>query len=531
MVQVETTWLTSCALAERIYIDTLKGAESHFDNVKQCQAGTRKNILEDIFAWSQEKTGSKTLFWLHGHAGMGKSSIASSVCRKFKQDGTLGAHFFCKRDSDHRSAKYALNTIIHHLALRSKSYGRIVARAIKADDQLPNLSLKDRYTQLIENPIHKPAKALFVVVDALDECEKGAERGQLLTCLREMSRIVPWLNVIVTSRPDADIAQAFGGSHGTHVTSRDLLSKRYDASGDILAFTQERMAGIPCKPLTAWPEYNIRQLADRAGGLFIWVETACKFIEGGMFKPGVRLKQILDGTQPADGSKPLDMLYTSTIKLSMGDQGADNLSIFRQCLGAIAATTGRTALSVDGLEKLLLSNPIKSDTPIEPGAFRTVVAALGSVLFEDKERGGAVRVYHPSFADFMLDKSRSNEFYVDPGEQNSTMAVCCLETMMRDLKFNICGLETSYVLNRDVTDLGDRIQKRIGQDLQYSCLHWTSHLTGAPKGTHEDRLGRFLKGKELMYWIEVLSLLARLDVGLLSLLELAKWTSVSMPYL
>lgn len=319
--------------AQRALIDKLNpAARSHYANTPPCQSGTRTEIFGEIDKWAQDQTTSETLLWLHGHAGMGKSSIASSLCRKYNGEGALGAHFFCKRDDPGlRSPENILNTIVHRLASQYETYGRAVANAIADNIELPESPLEQRYAHLIDRPLQElkskriaPAGVLLVVVDALDECEKGGGRRLLLTYLRKMSQIAPWLKVVVTSRPDHDIKKAFGTSDDATVSSHNLLT--YDASHDILAFTRKRMTGIAeDKDQLAWSEETIQLLSERACGLFIWVETACKFIEEG-FDMDACLKQILEGTQPTEGSEPLDVLYTTAIKLSMGNQGEDNMS-------------------------------------------------------------------------------------------------------------------------------------------------------------------------------------------------------------
>lgn len=499
----------------------------HYANTPPCQTGTRQEILDEIDKWAKDQSASETLFWLHGPAGMGKSSISASVCRKFEKECTLGAYFFCKRDDPElRNPGRILNTIVHGLASKFEPYSREVAHAIKGNASLPESPLNERYTHLIERPLEalkskqsRPDVILFVVIDALDECEKGGERPLLLTYLRKMSQLVPWLKVVVTSRPDRDIKKAFGAPNGATVSSHDLLTCDY--SLDILAFTQERMASVAkAKRRDAWPDDTIRELSKRACGLFIWVETACKFIEDG-FDPAARLKKILEGRQPAGGSATLDMLYTTAIELCMGDDDEDNLNIIKQCLGAIASTSYRMPLSVDSLELLLVGE-------VNSGVFRNVVDGLKSVLYEDGGQGDAVRAYHPSFVDFILDQSRSKTFHREQGEQNDAIAGCCLGTMMRELRFNICGLETSSVLNRDVPDLESRVQARISKHLQYGCLYWSSHVTRAPKGTLGRLVRSFVHGRELLYWIEALSLLAKLEVAVSSLLTLVNLTQVGV---
>lgn len=456
---------------------------------------------------------------------MGKSSIAASVCQVFHDAGTLGAHFFFRRDDPYlRSPVQMLNVIVHRLAFQYEPYGRAVASAIERYGGLLDMPLGQRYVHLVERPLQNLGSTarstpvtFAIVIDALDECEKSDSRQPLLTYLREMSQLAPWIKIVVTSRPDEDIKTTFDSSNHSYIISRNVAS--YDASSDILNYTQTRMAGMAKHHQPHWSDDLVAKLSARAAGLFIWVETACKFIEQGIDKRA-RLEQVLAGTQPIGGSAPLDLLYATAIKQSMGDEGPDNVRIFQECIGAIVATGSRTPLPVTSLE-LLLSGYVN------PGVFHAVASKLGSVLYEDSSQGGAVRVYHPSFADFILDPFRSGSFYTDLHKQNIVLADCSLRTMIRELKFNICGLETSHILNRDVVDLRNRVQTAIGPHLAYSCLHWSSHLAKIPTSALQNQLGEFLYGRHLVYWIEAMSLLEQTGAALSCLLELMSWESVS----
>lgn len=458
---------------------------------------------------------------------MGKSSISSSFCRELDRRKTLGSHFFCKRDDPQlRTPEQIINTIVYNLASRYHPYGRAVASAIEDNIQLPDLPLEQRYTDLVETPLQTlitgnqmPPSIIILVVDALDECESTDRRRLLLTYLLRMSQLVPWLKIIATSRPEQDVQETFDNTGSTYIVSYDLAD--YSASRDILEYTGVRLAEIADrKKQSNWSRSIIQRLANQADGLFIWVETACKFIEGGL-DVQARLEQILNRNQGSEGLEPLDQLYTTAILQGMADRKPDNMRIVRECIGAIVATASRTPLSVASLESLLLNL-------MAPGVLRTVVTGLGSVLYEDHSRGSVVRVYHPSFADFILDPTRSRSFYTDSGEVNAVLADCCLMTMMKDLRFNICGLKSSYVLNRDVADLETRAHSAISRHLAYSCAHWSSHLTGTSKGSLQSQLRSFLYGPQLLYWIEAMSLLEKMSVSLSNLLELIDWTSVSL---
>ncbi|KAF8598058.1 hypothetical protein BDV93DRAFT_478792, partial [Ceratobasidium sp. AG-I] len=368
-VQVLATVITS---TQRALIDRLNpAARSQYANTQPCQKGTREQVLKDIFQWLDDQSTTEKLLWLHGHAGQGKSSIVSSICRELESQGSLGAHFFCRRDDpDLRSPERILNTIVHRLAMKYKAYGHAVSSAIDRNIELPNSPLQNRYDNLVEKPLQslarKKSSLLVLVLDALDECDKGNSRRALLTYLRGLSMLLPWIKVIITSRPDQDIKEVLAKPDDPAICVRNVHD--YNASDDIYSYTRKQMTDIAtAKKRTDWPNDTIRLLSQRADGLFIWAATACRFISGAI-NVNQSLKQVMEGTS----SSGLDELYATAIRHSMDREDQYNIQETRQCIAAIVATASRTPLSVPALESLLRDK-------FDEGTIGSVVRALGSV--------------------------------------------------------------------------------------------------------------------------------------------------------
>lgn len=153
---------------------------------------------------------------------------------------------------------------------------------------------------------------------------------------------------------------------------------------------------------------------------------------------------------------------------------------------------------------------------------RAVVAPMGALLSGTTDHSIAIRPLHASFPDFLTDRDRSGEFFVELTPQIvSDLAFASLGVMKDELRFNICQLPSSYLPNSKITDLDDRIRKYIPPELAYSCRFWIGHLRRAPfdlRLTEEVRA--LLKDERLLFWFEVLGLLKVLNTcaNLLSLL-------------
>ncbi|KAG9074979.1 hypothetical protein FRC06_010347, partial [Ceratobasidium sp. 370] len=198
-----------------------------------CLPGTRVGVIERIVKWSQSNDKGGRMLWVYGFAGLGKSSVAK-----------LAASFFCKRDDPAlRDARCLLNTIVYGLAIRNDAYKRAVADAIREDQQICSAPMQRRYASLVESPMRslrldEAPQGLVVVIDALDETQRDENRASVLTYLRDMCQLAPWLKIIVTSRPDDDIKPEFGGDD-ERMTSLNIAD--HPADHDIIKFVRQRM--------------------------------------------------------------------------------------------------------------------------------------------------------------------------------------------------------------------------------------------------------------------------------------------------
>ncbi|KAG9089578.1 hypothetical protein FRC06_001481 [Ceratobasidium sp. 370] len=93
---------------------------------------------------------------------------------------------------------------------------------------------------------------------------------------------------------------------------------------------------------------------------------------------------------------------------------------------------------------------------------------------------------------------------------------------MKDLlQFNICGLESSFVLDVDVPDLSDRVEKAIPSHLFYACKHWSDHSVRS-YNVHAPILKDFLNNR-VLFWMEVMNLKKCIGLAASILSDLCDW--------
>ena len=109
------------------------------------------------------------------------------------------------------------------------------------------------------------------------------------------------------------------------------------------------------------------------------------------------------------------------------------------------------------------------------------------------------------------------------------LGISCLNVMTAQLRFNICNLKDSQLANADIKDLPSQVKQNISDVLQYSCLHWLNHLSFPPANCGQCllALGKFLEGLYPLFWIEVLSIMGVVPIGVPSLRKLLSWVRVS----
>jgi hypothetical protein len=189
------------------------------------------------------------------------------------------------------------------------------------------------------------------------------------------------------------------------------------------------------------------------------------------------------------------------------------MDVFRSIAQAIVAVAKYRPLCDDTLAALL---------KLKPAMVRALIDELGPLLYRDRD-GNGIRVHHLSVTEFLTGPSCPSEFRVDLQQANAQLSVHCLAIMTKELKFNICDLETSLFANAEIQGLDKLVDEKIPDALRYSCMHWSSHLCfgSDPVSTAVSALlDEFFTGPRPLYWIEVLSLMGTAPIGISALRQI-----------
>ena len=179
-----------------------------------CLLDTRVD-LQQIHDWI-DGSDERTIFWLNGLAGTGKSTIARTIAHTCFQQGRLGASFFFSKGSgDISHAGKFFTTIAAQLSEESQYLKRCIYDAMKENKSIATQSYANQWRQFILGSLSKldrcyrPFSFVFVI-DAMDECESDADITLILKLLVEAQSLKKVrLRVFLTSRPDTPIRHGF----------------------------------------------------------------------------------------------------------------------------------------------------------------------------------------------------------------------------------------------------------------------------------------------------------------------------------
>ncbi|PMD14340.1 WD40 repeat-like protein [Hyaloscypha hepaticicola] len=490
----------------------------------KCHDGTRVEILEEIQRWG-EGDGDSCIFWLSGMAGTGKSTIARTVAEIFNRKNRLGASFFFSRGQGLRAEANAFFTTlaiqlsetipeIKPYICSSIDHGHMVIGERSPSDQWDRLILQP--LSALGGSILTPLVLVFVI-DALDECNGAEYVPEILRLFAGASDLgVIQLRVFITSRRESYIQNSFGQI--PEIQHRDLiLDSGLDGrtERDISTFVRHQLTEVAkAHSIKDWPsKEDAQRLAERAGRLFIYAATACRFLQISPF-PKKHLPKMLDAESTSHSStKNLDEMYLFVLHQPIAqcedeDDRGTLSRLFKRIVGSIIMLF--EPLSSLTLEKLL---------SVEPGEMSTILTPLHSVLNVPDDKTLPIQMFHLSFHDFLLDGKRCTDpqLQINEGETHKILLECCLDLMSANLGKDMCSLRRPGALASEMEK--GAVENHIPLEVQYACRYFVAHFQKAKTSLCDELLHAFLR-KHYLHWLEALSLMRNTAEGILAMSSL-----------
>ncbi|KAG6905432.1 hypothetical protein DXG01_002778 [Tephrocybe rancida] len=468
--------------------------------------GVYKNISK---ALEQFKVDGEPVYWLTGPAGIGKTTIAKTIC-ELVDDRYNGAN---------ATWSMHLNNILRHLCDHSSSYAACLVEALEKDSRLAHATLDIQLKQMLIQPWEASTServglpSVIIVVDALDESTDGSVFLQHLLHAIEAAKL-RGLKFFMTSREDEEISRLCDIlPQGTVLHLQDI--QKQTVQTDIRLYLRKSLPDI----YIACQEH-FEKLIKLSDGLFIYAATVVKMV---MANNAALTEQVevLQGIVDLNDRLHLEGLYSHIVRSAVSHHKnsvqASRLQVLHTILcamhpisAAVVAQLARTTVDV----------------------VATVLKKLHAVMY--KAHDGMIYTYHASFADYIHQAPTATETAFNPhcnvGLHHTFLAKRCYEIMEGQLCFNICSLESSFVKDADIPDIQNCIEEKIDNSLKYAVLKWMAHLdsTSEPDETLLNKTQHFVE-RLLLYWMEVVNLVNARREGMQMLDMLTAWIDQYSP--
>jgi hypothetical protein len=470
--------------------------------------------------------------WLNGLPGVGKSCVANTVVKRLRDKGRRVIYFrFNQSSRMNATARALLRSIAYQLADQFAGPRKVILDVLRDDTTMSNLELatsQDIFDKLIVAAL-KASKGIptdyspIVVIDALDECggdigtSPVRRRADVLLVVRKWTELFPHCRIAVTSRDEIDIRKVLSPL-GREVALRAGDNVDAVSSADVCRYIQRQLEAIADQESlseSGWPKpSDVDVLGTCAAGLFIWAKTACTYIESEF--PAARLKELLASpTQVAD----MQGLYSKLLDRAFPSSKGKELEAVRIITGTMIALS--TPLSLE--EMTVLINAGGEETVINKEYVAPVRNRLHSVLGGN----GVLKFAHLSFPEFLQGPGSPERFRIDAKVEHRRLALCTLK-MMNRLRFNICDLETSHVLNEDIPELSRCVESKLSPCLRYACQFWSTHLLQTTFDSDLSTVAWNFLSRQALFWLEAMSLIKKTSHASRMLASLASWSLVRL---
>lgn len=313
---------------------------------------------------------------------------------------------------------------------------------------------------------------------------------------------------LISSRPEPEIYDRMMGRVGDHNAAR-LTLHELDAQvvqSDITKYLESELRGL-C------PSHSqINALVEQSGAWFTYAAATVQSIKSREREMQSRLETALSSL---GHNGVFDALFKGILKKAFDDTRieASGHELMKTIINTVACV--QEPMTVTTLARLLNLCTEQVDYLLRP---------LYSVL-NVPETTGLVTILHSDFLAFLLDRRRSVTFYCDPATNHRKLAQTCFGIIeANEPRFNICGLESSYLYDDQVTDLTDRTNCVVSPELFYACRYWIAHLELGTPNTQLRQLFQGFLSAQLLLWMEVLNLKRIMKLGVRIIQRAESWS-------
>ena len=368
-------------------------------NPSFCHPGTHEKVLNAITDWVDEPDPEKRILWVNGLGGTGKSTIAQTIIKHYKDSRIAATFFFLKGHADCGHANRLFTTLAWQMTKSIPETHQHIESVLNTQRNIHTKDLDAQSQHLFVEvfnrvPELRPEKSI-IVIDGIDAFSPERRQTKLLTLIgdRLATPVIP-LRFIIFSRPEPRIEEIFLKENMSKITHTLALDK-YAPQEDIRKYLTDKFRHVFAKRNAQLPsDRDIDGLVSKSPGQFIFASTVVSFIGDDNFLPQEQLSfiQRLRVTEHSPFAL-MDQLYMHILSQQTDTKMLRDLFVLLIAFGHPKLSFVSQRLGIN--EKRLRLNL---------HAIRALVHITDSNI-------GA---YHRTLHDFFLDRQRSKQYYIHP---------------------------------------------------------------------------------------------------------------------
>lgn len=341
------------------------------------------------------------------------------------------------------------------------------------------------------------------LIDALDECNSGVERDQLIDLIKEHAKSSSKAKWLLSSRNIPEIKLSLKSE--SRMLSLELNEEHISKA--VCAFVEQKVSELAYGQVLM--EKVTKVLITRANSTFLWAALACKKLR--KVRPGKALS-VLENLPPG-----LEALYARMMEQVLQAQDQEDREVCLQIL-RLASLAFRPL----SMEELITTADLPSKL-LENNDLYLLIDLCGSFIII---RQDVLYFVHQSAKDYLIGDGALKLFPAGFQEESGPIVSHSLDAMSRTLKRDICNL-------RHPGSPSSKAKIRTSlRAISYACSFWVEHLAVYLDNftndlpyedylTDRGRVHEFLL-KHLLHWFEVLSLIGEIDRGITGLHSLER---------
>ncbi|KAF9446452.1 hypothetical protein P691DRAFT_761640 [Macrolepiota fuliginosa MF-IS2] len=497
----------------------IPGAEfdsSARDPPPRCHPGTRLSIIERVQEFFSDPDRDKSLLWLVGPAGVGKSAIVQTLAENVSSTGSdllLGASLFFSVDGRSDPSK-AINTLAYQIAVAYPPYQRYVFKEVTNDPTILTKSMNAQFRKFIIEPfaeqrIYQDQKPLLILIDGLDECQGNSKQSELVCLISYFSLANPDIPLIwvLSSRPEPHLVATFSrpSVFPSH-RKEEIVVDSTEACADVEHYLRDNLGSLReaypvLAPLPQWPaEKDLLKLSAAADGLFAFAAAATRFIddpaEGNPVSQLRLVLEVIDDTlsRSQGSSHPMAQLDALYLRILSRIPPSVLPEAKRLLLTIISFEYGSSLFDPLKTSLARLCNWLGITADVAYSAFHHLHSVFKIPLARNAYNR-QIGFQHKSFRDFLRDPMRSGVF-ANLQVDDEVERIRCQNTLriLRDIpeKGPMIGWDACahVVLSWPLGEL-ERSEKRILYDISSVYVFGRASIT--PLDQERDELMHALK--------------------------------------